>query len=321
MLIDLAGLLAGFTLLTFSADRFVTGTAAIARNLGISPLIIGLTVVGFGTSAPEILVSAVAAWEGNVGLAVGNAIGSNIANIGLILGTTALIAPITVHSQTLRREFPILMITTLACYLLSLTGELTRIDGMIMITALVIFIYWLVRTALRNRVTDPLSEEIEQEIPNTLPNPQAMGWSCAGLVGLLISSRLLVWSGVNIAQTFGVSDLVIGLTIIALGTSLPELAASIACILKKEDDLAIGNILGSNMYNLLAVLSLPGIIAPGPLESEVLERDFPWMIGFTFALFLMGHSAKKHGRINRPEGLLLLIAYFSYQVTIYLTAL
>ena len=321
MLGYLTGLLVGFLVLLFAADRFVMGTAAIARNLGISPLIIGLTIVGFGTSAPEMLISVIAAAEGNPGLAIGNAIGSNIANIGLILGCTAIIAPITVHSQTLKRELPVLLFTTIACYLLVWTNDFTRIDGIIMLIGLFVFLYWLARTALRNRTSDPLSQEIDREIPSNISTQKAIILSVFGLFGLLASSKLLVWSAVNVAQWFGISDLVIGLTIVALGTSLPELAASIVSILKKEDDLAIGNILGSNMYNLLAVLSLPGIIAPGPLDSVVLSRDFPWMVGLTLALFILGYPFKKNGMINRLEGGFLLTAYIAYQVLIYQNAL
>lgn len=320
MLGYITGLLVGFTILLLSADRFVMGTAAIARNLGISPLIIGLTIVGFGTSAPEMLISGIAAVEGNSGLAIGNAVGSNIANIGLILGCTAIISPITVHSQTLKRELPILLFTTIACYSLVWVEGLNRLDGIIMLIGLLIFLYWLVTTALSNRTSDPLNKEIEQEIPSNISTKKAVILSLLGLVGLLASSKLLVWSAVNIAQLFGISDLVIGLTIVALGTSLPELAASVAAILKKEDDLAIGNVLGSNMYNLLAVLSLPGIIAPGPLDSVVLTRDFPWMIGFTLALFMLGYNYKKQGNINRFEGVFLLAGYIGYQTLIYQSA-
>lgn len=310
-------LLTGFFILVFSADRFVVGTAAIARNLGISPLIIGLTIVGFGTSAPEMLVSAVAAWNGNPGLAIGNAIGSNIANIGLILGCTAVLIPITVHSKTLKREMPVLLMTTIACYGLCWFSGLERIDGIIMLVALSLFLYWLVRTAIRNRGSDPLETEIEQEIPKDLSNGKAILWTLAGLTGLLLSSKLLVWAAVGLAKAFGISDLVIGLTIVALGTSLPELAASISSVLKKEDDIAIGNVLGSNMYNLLAVLALPAIISPGPLAVEVLTRDFPWMIGFTAALFIIGFSVRSHGTINRIEGALLIAGYLTYQFLIF----
>lgn len=315
----LAGIVVGLTLIVVSADRFVVATVAIARNSGISPLIIGLTIVGFGTSAPEILVSATASWQGNTGLAVGNALGSNIANIGLILGCTAVLSPIIVHSQILKRELPLLMVITLICFVLSLNGELGYVEGWTMLIGLFVFLIWLVKTA-KKASGDPLNMEIERELPKGMPNDKASFWFVISLIGLLLSSRLLVWAAVHIANSFGVSELVIGLTIVALGTSLPELAASIASILKREDDLAIGNIIGSNVYNLLAVYSLPGIFHPGPLESVVLTRDFPWVIGFTIALFVLGLNRKGHGQISRLEGSLLIIAFGVYQTTIFLSS-
>ncbi|MEN8259533.1 MAG: calcium/sodium antiporter [Pseudomonadota bacterium] len=321
MLMNFAALLLGFIVLVYCADRFVTGTAAIARNFGVSPLIIGLTIVGFGTSVPEMLVSGLAAWEGKTGLAVGNALGSNIANIGLILGCSALVAPITMHSGLLRRELPVLLGTSVVCYLLGLRGGLERVDGMLMLAMLALFVFWLIRSALQNRNSDVFGQELEQEIPSNISTGRAVFWSVVGLAGLLGSSRLLVWAAVNIAEFFAVSDLIIGLTIIAVGTSLPELAASIASVLKKEEDLAIGNIIGSNMYNLLAVYSLPGLIAPGPLEPGVVQRDFPVMLGFTAALFFMGYGFSRSGRINRLEGLGMVLAFGAYQLLVYRVAL
>ena len=305
-------LLFGLLVLVASADQFVDGTVAIARSLGVQPLIIGLTIVGLGTSAPEIMVSAFSSWDGKVGLAVGNALGSNIANIGLILGCTALIAPIAVHSNLLKRELPILMFVSIGCYVLAFDG-LGRVDGLLMIASLVAFLGWLIYGARQNRNRDPLTVEIEQELPAAMSTTKA--WVCfiTGLVGLLLSSKLLVWAAVNIAQYYGVSDLVIGLTIVALGTSLPELAASITSVLKKEEDLAIGNIIGSNVYNLLAVYSLPGLIAPGILSESVLNRDFPVMLLFTGVLFFLGYGFGKTGRINRIEGLALVLCYCAYQ--------
>ncbi|MGR9053431.1 MAG: calcium/sodium antiporter [Gammaproteobacteria bacterium] len=312
MWIDFFVLLAGLAVLVYSADLFVTGTAAIARNFGVSPLLIGLTIVGLGTSAPEILVSAFAAWQGNAGLAVGNALGSNIANIGLILGATAMISPLAFQSRILKRELPVLMLTSMVCYALAFDG-LTLSDGILMLTGLVFFVLWLARTAIKQRNHDPLGDEIENELPKPIPTSRAWFLSVAGLLGLLLSSKMLVWAAVNIAQAFGVSDLVIGLTIVAIGTSLPELAASIASVLKKEDDLAVGNIIGSNMYNLLAVYSLPGIIAPGMTAESVLNRDFPVMLAFTLALFILGFGISKLGNINRTEGFVLLASYCGYQ--------
>ncbi|MGR9044758.1 MAG: calcium/sodium antiporter [Gammaproteobacteria bacterium] len=305
-------LLTGLAVLVCSADWFVTGTAAIARNFGVAPLLIGLTIVGLGTSAPEILVSGIASWQGNAGLAVGNALGSNIANIGLILGGTALISPLAFQSQILKRELPVLMVTSLLCFVMAWDG-LTRLDGILMLAGLVLFILWLVRTAIKKRNHDPFGDEIEHELPEAVSTKKAWVFTVLGLLGLLISSKMLVWAAVNIAQEFGVSDLVIGLTVVAVGTSLPELAASVASVLKKEDDLAVGNVIGSNMYNLLAVYSLPGLIAPGMLAENVVDRDFPVMLAFTLALFVLGYGISKVGRINRVEGMVLVSSYGAYQ--------
>ncbi|MGR9073505.1 MAG: calcium/sodium antiporter [Gammaproteobacteria bacterium] len=306
-------LVSGLALLIFSADRFVAGTASIARGMGVSPLTIGLTIVGLGTSAPEILVSAISSWTGNAGLAVGNAVGSNIANIGLILGVTALVAPVAVHSKILRRELPVLLLTSVACYLLGFDG-LGMTDAIILFSGLVVFLWWLVRSALSDRNNDALNTDLEQEFAVSLPLGKSSFFMGMGLLGLLLSSRLVVWSAVNIASSCGVSDLVIGLTIVALGTSLPELATSVMSVLKKENDLAVGNIIGSNMFNLLTVYSLPGLIAPGRLADSVISRDFPVMLAFTGIIFVSGYGfVAKEGSIGRLEGLGLLLFYCGYQ--------
>ena len=315
--LSLLAVLAGFALLTWGADRFVVGAAATARNLGVSPLIIGLTVVGLGTSAPEVLVSAVAAWKGAPELAVGNALGSNITNVGLVLGATALVTPLTVHSETLRREFPILFAIMLVALALLLDGYLGRLDGAILLSALVLMLYWMVSLGLRER-SDPLGREYEEGLPQPMSMGRGLAWLVLGLVVLLISSRMLVWGAVNIAHWLGVSDLVIGLTVVALGTSLPELAASMAGALKNEHDIAIGNVLGSNMFNLLAVLGMPGLIAPHLVSPEVLSRDFPVMIGLSIALFAMAYGFRHPGRITRPEGGFLLACYTGYVGLVYM---
>ena len=308
----------GLLVLVYSADKFVSGAASIARGMGVSTLLIGLTIVGLGTSAPEILVSMIASMSGNGGLAVGNALGSNIANVGLILGCTALIAPLTVHSGLLKRELPVLALISLMCYLLALDG-MSIGDSIWMIIVLVLFVLWLIQLAKRGR-KDVLSQELEAEIPETLSSVRAWVYFVLGLAGLIISSRMLVWAAVNIAHAFGVSDLIIGLTIVAVGTSLPELAASIGSVMKKEYDLAVGNVIGSNIYNLLAVYSLPGFFSFHQFDETVLVRDFPVMLAFTAALFLLGFSFKKEGKITRWEGLLLLTGYFSYQAVVYFGA-
>jgi cation:H+ antiporter len=319
MVINFIALLAGLAVLVYSADKFVTGTASIARNHGVSPLLIGLTIVSVGTSAPEILVSAIASWQGNAGLAIGNALGSNIANIGLILGVTALVAPLAFHYGILRRELPILMAISIGSYLLSLDGW-DFFDGALMLAGLITFTGWLIRAAANEKQRDPLGEEMAVELPGNLPNKEAWLYFGFGLIGLLLSSRVLVMSAVNIAQFFSVSDVVIGLTIIAVGTSLPELAASVGSVLKNEDDLAVGNVVGSNIYNLLAVYSMPGVLAPGPVAESVLARDFPVMLAFTGILFILGYGISKAGYISRWEGFGLVSAYTVYGWFLYQSA-
>ncbi len=318
MLLSITAVLGGFVLLVWGADRFVHGAAALARNLGISPLVIGLTIVGIGTSAPEILVSAVASLQGNPAMGVGNAIGSNITNIALVLGLTALIIPLSVNSQTLKREYPVMFLIMLLALILVFDGELSRMDGIILLSGLFIMVYWMIRLGMKEK-KDPLELEYEHEIPH-LTTGKAVFWLIVGMVLLLVSSRILVWGAVNIAQTLGVSDLIIGLTIVAIGTSMPELAASLMSALKKEPDIAIGNVIGSNMFNLLAVLGLPGLIQPHLLDSAVLSRDFPWMIGLSIALFVVAYGFRGQGRINRWEGLLLLGSYFTYLGVLYFDA-
>jgi cation:H+ antiporter len=318
MLLSAAAILAGFLFLIWGADRFITGAAALARNLGVSSMLIGLTIVGFGTSAPEILVSSMAALEGNPGLAIGNALGSNIANVGLILGATALVIPLQVQSATLKREYPMLLAVYLVTVLLLLDGDLSRWDGVILLAGLGIMLYGMIRIGRSGRGSDPLAREFEAEIPQQMKTTIALFWFLVGLVVLLLGSRLLVWGAVNVAVAFGVSDLVIGLTIVAIGTSLPELAASLAGALKQEPDIAIGNIIGSNMYNLLAVLAMPGLIAPGLFAPEVLSRDLPMMIGITLAMYVMSYGFGAPGRISRIEGALLVLAFLGYQGWLFL---
>lgn len=316
MLASLAAVVLGFALLLWSADRFIVGAAGLARHLGVSPMIIGLTIVGFGTSAPEMLVSGFAAWQGNPGLAVGNALGSNIANIALILGASALVAPLTVRSATLRRELPLLNLAMFLSLGLVVDGHLGRLDGALLLGGLVLLMGYLVRTGLRD-AADPMAQEYAEEIPVGLPVAWALFWLVTGLVLLLASSRMLVWGAVGIAQALGVSDLIIGLTIVAVGTSLPELAASVISAKKGESDIAIGNVIGSNLFNILGVLALPGLLAPAALPREVLIRDYPMMLALTVLLFGFAYGFRGPGRINRIEGLVLLACFFGYQFLLY----
>jgi len=316
-------IIGGFALLMWSAERFVLGGSALARNLGVSPLIIGMVVMGFGTSLPEMLVSGIAASNGNPALGIGNAIGSNIANIGLVLGITALIVPLSVSSGTLRREYPVLFAVMLLAGVLLWDGDLSRMDGIILFSGFFLVMGWMVWQGMNGRKDgkDPLVLELETEIPTDMSTGVAVMWGLLGLVILIASSRLLVWGAVEVAQSFGVSDLIIGLTIVAIGTSLPELAASVMSALKGEDDMAVGNVLGSNMFNLLAVLALPGLILPSELDIAVLERDFPIMVGLTVALFAMAYGFRGPGRINRIEGGLLLTAFVAYMAWLGYTGL
>lgn len=315
--LSLLAVIAGFVLLVWSADRFVMGASATARNLGVAPIIIGLTIVGLGTSAPEMLVSAMAAWNGNPHMGIGNALGSNIANIGLVLGITALVAPLAVRSQTLRREFPVMFAVVFFALILLWDGVLSRLDGLLLLFGMVLVLCWMVYIGLQQKRADPMATEFDEEIPSHLSMARATMWIVVGLSFLLLSSHMLVWGAVNIAQWFGVSDLIIGLTIIAIGTSLPELAASVMSALKNEHDIAIGNIIGSNMFNLLAVLGIPGLILPGATPAAVMSRDYPVMVGLSIVLFIMAYGFKKPGRLSRIEGALLLMGYIAYMGLLY----
>lgn len=318
MLLALLAIVLGLCLLVWSADRFVAGSAASARHFGMPPLLIGMVIVGFGTSAPEMVVSAMAASQGNPGIALGNAYGSNITNIALILGLTALISPIAVHSQVLRKELPILtLITGLAVWQLW-DLHLNRLDAVVLLVVFFGLMIWSIVQGLRNK-GDALGDETEKELQS---HPMTLGraffWVVVGLLLLIVSSRILVWGAIEVARAFGVSDLIIGLTIVAVGTSLPELASSIIAARKGEHDIALGNILGSNLFNTLAVVGIAAMISPLSVGTEVLYRDMSVMAGLTLSLFVLGFGfrANRGGRINRYEGAALLISYAAY--TIYL---
>lgn len=318
MWMELLAIVAGFALLTWSADRFVAGASALAYNLNISPLIIGLTIVSLGTSAPEILVSAVASLQGNGGLAIGNALGSNITNIGLVMGVTALIVPLSIHSRIVQRELPLLIGVMVLALLLLLDGILGRLDGVILLSGMVLMLLWMTRVGIREKSSqDPMIDEFTDEVPTDMSMRTAGLWTAAGALLLLASSKILVWGAVSIAHNMGVSDLVIGLTIVALGTSLPELAACIMSALKNEPDIAIGNVVGSNIFNLLAVLALPGLINPIVVSNEVLTRDYPVMMCLTLAFLVMAYGFRGPGRISRIEGALLVLAFVGYQTLLY----
>jgi cation:H+ antiporter len=320
MLIAVIQLVAGFLLLVWGADRLVAGASATARNLGVSPLIIGLTVIGFGTSAPELVVSAVATLKGNSGLAVGNAIGSNIANMGLVLGITALIYPLRLESTALKREYPVLLLIMLVCFLMALNGSYSRLEGLSLLIGLLAVIIWIIRIGLHRPLSDPLAEEFDAEIPKDVPTKVALFWLLVGLIVLPVSSIFLVDGAITIARFLGVTDTVIGLTIVALGTSLPELATAVTAALHKEDDLAIGNIIGSNIFNLLGVLGIAAVINPVEILPIILARDFPAMFLMTGALYLMASDFRGPGRIGRRSGSILLLMYFAYIIMVWMSA-
>lgn len=320
MLLTVAQLVGGFLLLVWGADRLVAGASALARNLGVSPLIIGLTIIAFGTSAPELVVSAVAAYRGNPGLAVGNAIGSNIANIGLILGLTVLVYPLRVESKTLRREYPVLTLIMVASLIMAADLMFSRSEGWLLLAGLVALVLWMIRLGLRRGPDDPLAAEFLAEIPKDMTTGHAVFWMLAGLVILPLSSQFLVEGAIFIARRLEVSEAVIGLTIIALGTSLPELAAALTSALRHEDDLAIGNVIGSNMFNILGVLGVATVIEPVAVEPLMLRRDFPVMFLFTALLFFMAYGIHGPGRISRRSGVLLIALYVAYQAMIWVTA-
>ncbi|AGW13108.1 calcium/sodium antiporter [Megalodesulfovibrio gigas] len=337
MVLALFAMVCGLALLVWSADRFVEGSAVAARHFGMPPLLIGMVVVGFGTSAPEMVVSALASLQGVPGIALGNAYGSNITNIACIVGISAMISPIAVHSQVLRKELPILAGVTLLTVLLLWDGRLSRLDAGLLLLVFAGLMAWTIRQGLRQRRNgllgapgeaelpdspDALGEEVALELATkSMPINKALFWVGVGLVLLIISSRLLVWGAVEIAHSFGVSDLLIGLTIVALGTSLPELASSVAAARKGEDDIALGNIIGSNLFNTLVVVGIAGMIHPMDVTRDVLLRDMPVMGLLTLSLFVLGYGLRRPGAITRPEGAVLTACYLGYTAWLVVTAL
>ena len=306
--------------MVWGADRLVAGASATARNLGVSPLVIGLTIIGFGTSAPELVVSAVATLQGNSGLAVGNALGSNIANMGLVLGATALIYPLRLESTALKREYPMLLLIMLVCFLMGLDGQYSYLEGWSLLIGLLLVVIWIINIGLRRPPSDPLAEEFEAEIPKDTPPKVALFWLIVGLIILPVSSKFLVDGAVTIAQLLGVTDVVIGLTIVALGTSLPELATAVTAALRKEDDLAIGNIIGSNIFNLLGVLGIAAVLRPVEIYPIILARDFPAMFLITGVLYLLASDFRGPGRIGRRSGTVLLTMFVGYFIMVWMSS-
>ncbi|WP_040520026.1 calcium/sodium antiporter [Glaciecola punicea] len=317
MIVNFVIFVLGLLVLSWSADRFVYGASALAKNIGVAPMMIGLTIVAMGSSAPEIMVAATASFAGNTNTAVGNSIGSNITNIALVLGITALIKPLVVSSTTLKRELPIMLVITLIGVYFLADSELSRIEGIVLITLFVLVIAGMAVLSFTVEKNDPLVAEAGTDVPSDVAMSTAIFWVAVGLILLPTSAHFLVDSAVVIAKHFGISDLVIGLTIIAIGTSLPELAACVASVLKGEDDLALGNIIGSNIFNLLAVLAMPGLIAPGVIDESVANRDSLVMLGLSILLFVFCFNLRGSRRINRFEAATFLVIFIGYQYILF----
>lgn len=310
--LPVVALIVGLVVLVWSADRFVDGAAATAHHAGMPRLLIGMVVIGFGTSAPEMVVSAISSMQGNPGLALGNAYGSNISNIALILGITALISPINIKSGILRKELPVLMAVTILTVGLLADLTLSRNDAWILLLVFSCIMGWWIWLGLRSR-HDSLDAELDAVSDvDPMPLKPALLWLSVGMILLVISSRILVWGAVEIARAFGVSDLIIGLTIVAIGTSLPELASAVAATRKGEHELVIGNVIGSNFFNTLAVVGIAGTIQPLTLGAEVLYRDCLIMGLLTLGLFFVTFGEEGKRRINRVEGFLLVLIYICY---------
>ena len=313
MWVNLLLMIVGFAVLIWSADRFLSGAAATATNLGVSNIVIGLTVVSLGTSAPEIVVALIAALEGNAILAIGNAIGSNIANIGLVLGITAIVAPLPFSQNVLRRELPWLLGATVLAIVLIFDRELSFTDGVFLLAGLAYILWQLLRS---EREADPtesaLASELE-ELPE-MKQSSALFWLFAGLAALLASAQLLVYAATQIALDLGISSMIIGLTIVAIGTRLPELAATVGAAMKGQPDIAIGNIVGSNILNILAVLAVPALISTTGLDFSALWRDSGMMLALTLMLALFAYGMNSRAVITRFEGLVMLLAWIGYNL-------
>jgi cation:H+ antiporter len=316
--LPILAIIIGFALLIWSADKFVLGASNTARSFSISPLIVGVVIVGLGTSAPEMLVAAMAAIDGKSSIAIGNALGSNITNIGLMLGITAIFYPLHIHSNLLKREMPVLVVVILLSLALLWDQRLGFLDGAILFSIMIAMLTFTIYETKKDS-KDQLPQEILDDMPEEISKGAALKWLLIGIVVLIGSSRILVWGAVEVAHFWGISDLIIGLTIIAIGTSLPELATTLAAARKKEFDLAVGNIVGSNMFNILGVMALPGLIHPDNFESQVITRDYPVMIALTIALIIFSIAWRKGKTciINRVEGGLLLAGYIAYMFWLY----
>lgn len=313
MMLSAAAILVGLLLLFWGADRLVIGAGATARNFGVSPVLIGLVIVGFATSAPEMLISAVASMDNAPALAVGNALGSNIANLGMVLGVAVVLSPLAVKSQTLRLEFPAVLAATALAYMLFLDSDLSRIDAALLLLALAILTVWLVVLGLKSSVFDPLRAEYADEFSDEITASKAAFWLVIGLITLLVGAELMVNGATDAARRMGVSELVLGVTVVAVGTSLPELAVAVSGALKRECDLVLGNVLGSNIFNLLGVIGIAGAIQPHELANSVVTLHYPLMGAMTLAVFILAYNRRTTVQLTRPIGAVLLVTFLTYQ--------
>lgn len=319
MIEALAYLILGLILLVYSADKFIMGAAATATYLGVSSMVVGLIVIGFGTSAPEMVISAIAAMQGKSGLALGNAVGSNITNIALVLGVGIVVSPLLICSNTVKREMPILLLVSLFVLWLMWDGELTRVDGVILLLAMLVMTLWMAWLGLReSKEKDILEEEFEAEMPHGVSKKAAWLWLLFGMLMLPIASIMMVKGATSIAEMLGMSDVVIGMTIVALGTSLPELSATVSCMKKGEHDLALGNIVGSNMFNLLGVLGISASIKTFKLPADFLSTDYLVMLDLTFALLIFSLIyVARNKPIPRFIGYIFIISYCAFNYWLY----
>ncbi len=314
-------LVIGLVLLVYGADRLVYGASVLSRFLGVPPVIIGMAVVGIGTSLPELVISVTATLNGQPDMAVGNVVGSNITNILLIIGSAALIHPLTVHSAILRRELPLMLLVTILCGFVLADSYLSYIDGIILLLAASLFTVFMLNIARLAHCegNDPLTMEQLSELPQNSNNMVAILWLVLAFVVLPLSAKMIIDNAVVIARFFGLSELVMGLTVIAIGTSLPELATSLAGSLKGEDDIVLGNIISSNIFNALIVLGVPALFCPGEINPNVFQRDYWVMLVVSIILTVL--CLRRKYRIGRIAGVLLFCGFIAYLMLLFIPPL
>lgn len=315
MLLSVFQIIMGCILLTLGAERFIVGSGALAKRWGMPPLMAGILLVGFGGSFPEIVVSLLASLKGTAGMAVGNAIGSNIVNMGLVLGVACLIAPLAVPRHCIKRDFPMLISLMVLCGGLFWWGGLSRFDGVVLLLLLLVYLIYMITRVGRQHPDDIEYDDIEHDPKVDMPVWRAIVWWVVGLTLLGVSADWVVNGASFIAVHFGISELVIGLSIVAIGTSLPELATVIMSCVKGHHAVALGNVLGSNVFNLLAVLAMPALISPATLGHAVLLRDYPVMVAFSAFPWVV-LLIKKKPVLGRVTGGILLLGFVGYLVVV-----